>query len=119
MANLQVSVHPSGDAWIVGAEGVIETDSREALAIAIDRLLADARSKIVVNLSKVTFVSSAGWGMLISYVNKARTAGGGLVLAGLHDSLRLAYSNMDVGDFLPAYPSIKEAAGHWKAPRQS
>ncbi len=67
------------DWWIV--EPKDRLDDNPALADDIARLLDDARAKIVIDLSRVTMITSAGLGLLVQLTARANTQGARLVLA--------------------------------------
>lgn len=67
------------DWWIV--EPKDRLDDNPSFADDITRLLEDARTSIVIDLSRVTMITSAGLGLLVQLTARANTQGARLVLA--------------------------------------
>jgi anti-sigma B factor antagonist len=65
------------DVTIVALQGrLILGEGAEELRPVVDRLLSTGQPRIVIDLSGVPFVDSAGLGELVRTVNSARKAGG-------------------------------------------
>jgi len=80
------------------------------LELALDRLITDKNTRVVMDLSKVTKLDSGGLGKLVNCFSRLKTAGGALCLAGttgmIDGVLKLAHADR----FLKAYPTAREAA---------
>ena len=77
-----------GDVEVVSPKGRLDApvaaDGRETLT----GIIAEGRVRIVVDLEDVTFVDSMGLSVLITALKVADSAGGGVALARLSDSVR-------------------------------
>jgi anti-anti-sigma factor len=80
------------------------------LELALDRVITDKHTRVVMDLSKVTKLDSGGLGKLVNCFSRLKTAGGALCLAGttgmIDGVLKLAHADR----FLKAYPTAREAA---------
>ncbi len=80
------------------------------LELALDRLITDKNTRVVMDLSKVTKLDSGGLGKLVNCFSRLKTAGGALCLSGttgmIDGVLKLAHADR----FLKAYPTAREAA---------
>jgi len=80
------------------------------LELAFDQLLLDRQTRVVLDLSNLTRLDSAGLGKIVSCFSRVKTAGGALSLAGttgmIDGVLKLARADR----FLKAYPTALEAA---------
>jgi anti-sigma B factor antagonist len=80
------------------------------LELALDQLIRDKQTRIVLDLSKLTKLDSGGLGKLVNCFSRIKTAGGALCLAGttgmIDGVLKLAHADQ----FLKAYPTAQEAA---------
>lgn len=81
---LAITEATAGDVTILRLAGrlVIE-DGDTPLGSAIDALLAQDRVKLVLDLRQVTYIDSAGLGLLVSRFVRARRRGGDLRLVQL------------------------------------
>ena len=80
------------------------------LELAFDQLLHDGHTRVVLDLTKLTRLDSAGLGKLVNCYSRLKTAGGTLRLAGttgmIDGVLKLAHAD----HFLKSYPTSREAA---------
>ena len=73
---------------LLSLKGTIETTNATTLEDAIERILGEACFRIVVDLSDVTYISSAGWGIFISEIKRIRRNSGDIKLAGMTPEVR-------------------------------
>jgi anti-sigma B factor antagonist len=73
---MHVEVRKAGDVVIVDLEGKLTAGlGDQILREALDELLAEGYKKILLNLSGVSFLDSAGLGELVSGLRTARNLG--------------------------------------------
>jgi anti-sigma B factor antagonist len=80
------------------------------LELALDQLLRDGHTRVVLDLSKLTKLDSGGLGKIVNCFSRLKTAGGDLCLAGttgmIDGVLNLAHADR----FLKSYPTALQAA---------
>jgi anti-sigma B factor antagonist len=80
------------------------------LELALDQLLRDGQTKVVLDLSKLTKLDSGGLGKIVNCFSRVKTAGGALCLVGttgmIDGVLKLAHADR----FLKSFPTAREAA---------
>lgn len=76
-----------GDIHLVKVSGRLDSSSAAALEAVLPARV-QAHGKLLLDLSEVAYVSSAGLRVLLIGAKAARTAGHRLALAGLSDSVR-------------------------------
>lgn len=81
-------VRPAGRLTVIGAPLVRQ---------AVDELVEDGRTRIVIDLAGTEFIDSSGLGALIGALKAARLAGGDLRIAAAPDQVRmvLRLTNLD------------------------
>jgi anti-sigma B factor antagonist len=107
-----VSVVPpkeAGDVTVLKVSGYLDTTTASELESALNGLLKKGCSKIVVDLSGVTYISSAGWGIFIGEIKEIRSRGGDLKLAGMVGDVFEVFQLLEFQTILEAYPSSGEA----------
>ena len=67
--------------------------------------------KLIVDLSKVGFVDSAGLGSLIGGMRAARLAGGDLRIANPSEQVKMLLSLTSLDQVIKVHPTIEEAVG--------
>lgn len=107
-----VSVVPardSDDVTILKVSGYLDTTTASELETALYGLLKKDRCKIVVDLTGVTYISSAGWGIFIGEIKEIRSRGGDLKLAGMVGDVFEVFQLLEFQTILESYPSSEEA----------
>ena len=75
---IDVTTEPALDAAVVTPHGEVDLTTSDGLRIAVDRILDDGFTALVLDLSDVTFMDSTALGVLVSF---HRRLGDRLVLA--------------------------------------
>jgi anti-sigma B factor antagonist len=102
-------VHSPVAITLLSLKGSIETTNASALEEAIDQILASRCYRIVVDLSGVTYISSAGWGIFISEIKRVRRNAGDIKLASMTAPVREVFDLLEFNNILKPYHSKTEA----------
>ena len=103
------------DSWIDERRVVIEVSGELDAANCgrlRDELLSYSRAGhrlFVMELSGLSFVDSAGIGVLVGAVKRARAADGRLCLAGPRDQIRRLWETMGLARVMPIFSGLDEA----------
>ena len=97
------------DVSVLKVGGYLDTTTAGELESALYNLLEKGCYRIVVDLSGVTYISSAGWGIFIGEIKEIRNHGGDLKLAGMVGDVFEVFQLLEFQSILEAYPSIDEA----------
>lgn len=112
MEGIQVSVEKVGDeenVAIINVGGYIDTTTSSELERALDSLLKEGVFQVVIDLEKVDYISSAGWGIFISEIKGIRERGGDLKLARMIPDVYEVFELLEFHYILKAYDTIDEA----------
>jgi anti-sigma B factor antagonist len=85
---LRVDLEDVGDVSVCSLFGFVDRHTIALLDGALSQLLERGRARIVIDCAELTYISSNGMGVFISYVSKARTQGGDIKLCNLRDVAR-------------------------------
>jgi anti-sigma B factor antagonist len=103
---MHVEVRQIQDVMILDLKGRLTAGlGDQILREAIDELLAEDRKKILLNLSEVAFVDSAGIGELVAGLRTARRFGAELKLLNLG---KRVYSTLDMARLLPTFETYDQ-----------
>ena len=84
VSKLRISERQIGDVAVVELAGELTLDDGDLVfGRAIDALIERGRFKIVVDLSEVTYIDSAGVGMMVAEQKAVQRHGGTIKLAGV------------------------------------
>ena len=89
---------------ILRVSGYVDTTTSPELERRMQSLLREKRYHIVVDLSRVEYISSAGWGIFISEIREIREQGGDLKLAGMIADVREVFDLLEFENILQSYP---------------
>jgi len=100
------SAHPVS---ILTLRGTIETTNASGLEETLERIVDEKCYRIVVDLTGVTYISSAGWGIFISEIKRIRRNAGDIKLAGMKTEVREVFDLLEFGNILKPYESASDA----------
>jgi|ERR1035437_2332421 anti-anti-sigma factor len=72
-------------------------------------LLKEGKVKLVLDMSRTQYVSSAGWGVILGHLRDFRNKGGNIVISGAVDHVKSVYEIMDLKEVLDSYPDLEKA----------
>ena len=94
---------------VIKVSGYLDTTTARELEAALNSLLSKNCYRIVLDLSGVTYISSAGWGIFIGEIKEIRNHGGDLKLASMVGDVHEVFQLLEFQSILEAYPSTQEA----------
>ncbi len=98
---MHVEVRQAKDVMILDLKGRLTAGlGDQILREAVDELLAEGRRRILLNLSEVSFVDSAGVGELVAGLKTARRFQAELKLLNVGERV---YSTLDMARLLPTF----------------
>lgn len=89
---------------VLRVSGYVDTTTSPELERRMQALLKEKRFHIVVDLTRVEYISSAGWGIFISEIREIREHGGDLKLAGMIPDVREVFDLLEFENILQAFP---------------
>src|SRR5882672_4600102 len=88
---------------ILRVSGYVDTTTSPDLERRLQALLHEKRYHVVVDLARVEYISSAGWGIFISEIREIREHGGDLKLSGMAPDVREVFDLLEFENILQAY----------------
>ena len=83
MSNFSVGFRSSGAVQILDLHGELDAHTAAELEAAIQKCQKDNRVHILVNGSNLMYISSAGLGVFMAYIEEVRESGGDIKIAAL------------------------------------
>jgi anti-sigma B factor antagonist len=112
MTSLQVDISRSGkdgDVALISAKGFVDTITVRELEEKILSQLAGNIYKFVIDMKKISYVNSSGWGVFLRELKEIRDHGGDLVLARMSSDVYDVYEKMEFSSILKAFDTLEEA----------
>ena len=81
MADFNTSIKEQGDISIINLRGYLDAHTAPELESAIENIIKQGKSKILVNFRDLDYISSAGLGVFMAFIEEVREKGGDIKLA--------------------------------------
>ena len=99
---------------ILGLEGQLDAHTFQLLEKTFENHFAEDKYRIIVDLSKLHYVSSAGCGQFIAAASDAKNKGGMVVFINASESVSASLQVIGILDVLPAAPNLEAALAMFK-----
>jgi anti-sigma B factor antagonist len=76
-----------GDVSVLYLEGFLDAHTSGTLENSFEKLIIEKISKIIVNFEKLTYISSAGLGVFMAYIETMRNNKGDIKLCNMNDKI--------------------------------
>lgn len=106
---LRVEVTQEGQATVVSLHGFVDRHTIALLDGELAGALGRGEVRIVIDCAELTYISSNGMGVFISYVNRARHQGGDIRLCNLRDVARTVITMLGLHRHFQVFESRAEA----------
>lgn len=105
MAEFDVGRHGIGGVSVLKVKGFLDAHTAPELENEFNGLINDKQFKVVVNFTELQYISSAGLGVFMAYVETMRENNGDIKFCGLKDDV---YNIFDLLGFPLLYEFYKE-----------
>lgn len=113
---LDITEHATGDVTVLQLTGrLVGEDGDAPLGEIVDRLLRQNRLKLVLDLALVTYIDSAGLGLLVSRYVRFRRRGGDLRLVSLTARSHHLMAITNLAGVFATFESQADAVGSFNA----
>ena len=86
-----INVKKQGDINIIYSAGQLQDKDCFCLRDVIADLINAGEYKIIIDLSKTTFMCSSAWGAIIGSLKMAKRGGGGILLAAMSEEAKAGF----------------------------
>lgn len=104
MAEFSTSIKDKGEISIINLKGYLDAHTAPILENNFVDLIDKSRFKIVVDFRDLAYISSAGLGVFMAFIEKVRDGKGDIKLAGMNDKV---YNIFDLLGFPLLYEIFK------------
>ena len=106
-----ISSHTETGFAVIKLDGAVDAHTAPQFEETVQKVIDDGQTKIVVDCEKLTYISSAGLGVFMSFVEEVREAGGDIKICGLSEKVKQPFEILgfeSLFHFCPDVPSAKE-----------
>ncbi len=87
MADFSTSVREKGEISVINLKGYLDAHTAPTLENNFTQLINDSKFKIVVNFEDLAYISSAGLGVFMAYIENIRDNKGDIKLTNMSDKV--------------------------------
>lgn len=109
MAEFSTSIKEMGDISVINLKGFLDAHTAPALENNFTQLINDKKYKIVVNFKDLAYISSAGLGVFMAYIENVRENKGDIKLTNMSDKVFNIFDLLGFPLLYEIYKSEEEA----------
>ena len=116
MAGIIVDVTHAGEkseVVVLTVRGYIDSTTTPELSMIIDHQIARGNYMLIVNLERVDYISSIGWGVFISNLKELRGNGGDIVLTNMSANVHNIFDLMELSAIIKSFNGVENAVAHF------
>jgi anti-anti-sigma factor len=102
-------VGPGGEVTLLALEGVLDTVSARVFERVLGEAVSGGACRVLLDLSRTEFISSAGWGTFTAHLRRLRQSAGDLKLFGMSPELLRIYDVLGLGSVLERFDVLSNA----------
>jgi anti-anti-sigma factor len=110
------TVGGEGEITVLYLDGVIDTVSCVSLRSFMDQLIDRGSVRLVIDMSKVEYVSSSGWGVFAARIKEIRGKGGDIKIFGMEQEVDNIFHLLGFDSIMRAFGVLTEAIEDFKIP---
>ena len=106
---MEITVREDTGSTVAGLCGPLDTGTAPQVGKKLDELIEGGETKVVVDMTRVDYVSSAGLRVLLASAKRLRKAGGNLCVCGLNDTVQEVFDMSGFSSILKVFANADEA----------
>ncbi len=111
---LKVSISEEGDVSVISFSGRMDANSSKDGDKALQEMIDNGKTKIVVCCEELSYISSSGLRILLSAVKRLRATGGDLKLSNLTTSIKDIITMTGFNRIFTIFETVEEAIESFK-----
>lgn len=110
---MDIEVTQTGGVTLVVPTGDLDMGSADQMKRTLSELIEKGQSKLVMDLTNVSYIDSSGLGALVAAMKQARAVGGNLKLCGLQEDVRSIFEMTRLIKVMAVHSDREEAVSSW------
>jgi len=102
------------DTLLINSGRVIDNNNAHEMVDTISTAQKKGYKNIILDMSQMEFISSAGVGSILGTIESSREAGGDIIICNASDNILHIFRVLDLTDYLTIKNNTAEALGHCK-----
>lgn len=106
---MEIRIQESGRAWVVAVAGKLDALSAGDYEKAINQLIAEGKTRFVVDFAKLDYISSAGLRVLLTTAKQLKPKGGAALFANVPGHVREVFAVTGFDSILDLHDTVDAA----------
>ncbi len=111
-----VTTDSEGDFAVIHLEGAVDAHTAPQFEEAVQKVIDDGNNKIVVDCENLSYISSAGLGVFMGFVEELREAGGDIKICGLTEKVKQPFEILGFETLFHFCPDVVQAKEKFSEP---
>jgi anti-sigma B factor antagonist len=103
------------DVAVIGVDGFLDAHTAPQFEEALQREIADGRVKLVADCTRLTYISSAGLGVFMGFIEEVREQQGDIKVCGLSPKVRQVFEILGFETIFELFDTVPEALERFRA----
>jgi anti-sigma B factor antagonist len=103
------------DVAVISIDGFLDAHTAPQFEQALQQEIADGRVKLVVDCAKLTYISSAGLGVFMGFIEEVREQGGDIKVCGLTPKVRQVFDILGFDTIFELFENLQSAVDRFGA----
>lgn len=117
--SFQVAISDIGAVRVMSIEGYLDAHTAPSFESSIENEIRSGKIRLVVDCARLTYISSAGLGVFMSFLEEVREQGGDIKLAAITPKVFQVFDVLGFPKLFDITPAVKEAVEQFNRPRES
>lgn len=113
-SQVNVFVRPEAEAYIVTAEGRVDSTNAHELDATLSQLISDGNKDLVLDLAKITYMSSAGLRAIVSALRSAKRRNGDVRIGAASERVVEVFSLAGLTPLFQMFDDVETAVNSFK-----
>ena len=106
---LSVVTEDAGGVKVIKCAGYIDSENSGQIKTVIEDLIREGSYKMIMDLGRVDYVSSAGWGLFVGYLHEARNNKGDIKIADMKKEVLEIFELLDFVNIFQYFRNVTDA----------
>lgn len=111
-----VAADSEDDFAVIKLDGAVDAHTAPQFEEAVQKVIDDGQNNIIVDCEKLTYISSAGLGVFMGFVEEVREAGGDIKICGLSEKVKQPFEILGFESLFHFCPDIQSSKAKFSEP---
>lgn len=105
-----------GEFAVVHLEGAVDAHTAPQFEDALQKVIDDGQNNIIVDCERLSYISSAGLGVFMGFVEEVREAGGDIKICGLSEKVKQPFEILGFETLFHFCPDVESSKEKFSEP---